>query len=142
MFNLQLLIDKIAATTNYKTGWARAQEPSLDDKTAAPRVFVGYMAVKAQPGGVLGEGETPDPYMYFAEDLSQEFVTQLICSVEEFHSAWRILYLSVSGWIPLEPEKEFTGIYHNSGGIMGLDNGRMVWQDSWRIDFPRANPFE
>lgn len=142
MLDLASLITHIQTGTGYVTEYAGAQAPSLANRGAAPEIFVMYHSLHPAPGGILGEGESPDPYMYFAEDLSQKFLTQLVCQVESFGSttgAWWTLAQSIIGWIPYPAEKDFTGIYHCEGGAMGLENGRIWWQDIWRIDFPRAS---
>jgi len=138
MFDLTALITKLQTDTTYACSWAKAKEPSLLNDTDPPRIFVGYHSINAL--GHLGEGHTPDYYEAFSEDLSQGFQTQFTCAVNLVPTVWHAVYNSCSGWVPLEPEKEYTGIYHSGGGVMGLDNGRIWWLDNWRMDFPRANP--
>lgn len=142
MLDLLDLKVRIESVTGYITEWAKAKEPSLTDREAEPRVFVMYFGLQPVPEGILGDGDSPDPYNYFAEDLSQKFITQLVCDIESFggtQGVWMNYSKAVLGWIPYPEEKEFTGIYHCEGGTMGLDNGRIWWQDTWRIDFPRAS---
>jgi len=138
MFDLTPAIAKLLVDTGYDTDWAKAKEPSLANDIDPPRLFVGYHSITAL--GHLGEGHAPDKYMEFAEDLSQMFTTQFTCAVGSVPTVWHAVRNSIAGWAPLPAEKEYTGIYHSGGGVMGLDNGRIWWLDNWRIDFPRANP--
>lgn len=138
MFNLTPVIEKLITDTGYDVSFARAKEPSFANENDPPRLFVGYHAILSL--GHLGEGESPDPYMAFAEDLSQSFQTQILCSVADLPVTWHNVYNSLHGWMPLTVEKEYSGIFYSNGGVMGLNNGRIWWLDNWRMDFPRANP--
>jgi hypothetical protein len=137
MYDITTALVKLRTDTGYDCDWAKAKEPSLLNDIDPPRVFIGYHSITAL--GHLGQGEAPDPYMYFAEDLSQMFTTQITCAISLLPTAWHKVHNSLSGWIALPAEKEFTGIYHSDGGVMGLDNGRIWWLDNWRLDFPRAS---
>ena len=140
MYNLQSLIDHLVSDTGYDTAFARAKEMNLEGLDQIIKVKVGYHSVDSD--GVLGDGETPDPYQYFAEDLSFSCIVQFTCGVAEFHTVWQSIYDSCSGWIPLDAEKDISGFMYSGGGAMGLKDGRIWWMDRWRIDFPRVSNFQ
>jgi hypothetical protein len=137
MYNLQNLINHLNTELTYPVSFCRVIQPAL---APDPKIYVGYKAVEAEPGGALGEGQTEDYYIQFSENLSQYFQVQLTCSVSTFHSVWEEVYEKTAGWVPLEQEKDYSSVMHSGGGIMGLDNGNIWWVDTWRTDFPRANP--
>lgn len=138
MYDLAGLITHLATDTGYSVDWSKMKEPSLANAGDAPTIGVGYHSVT--PLGGLGEGDSPDPYEAFAEDLGQGIQLQIICKVEDFHIVWKAVYASMRGWIPLPAEQNYTGMFHSGGGNAGISNGRIFWIENWRIDFPRANP--
>lgn len=135
MYNLQGLITRVGTVTGYATDWAKSKEMDLSNSLAPPEIKIGYRSVEST--GTLGDGETPDPYQYFEEDLTQGFIVMFSCRVVELHIIWRNLYNCISGWIPPDLEADHSGIFYSGGGASGLQNGRIWWTDHWRMDFPR-----
>lgn len=138
MYNLQALITHIAAAQpTYTVGWARAKEMDLGLITDPVKVVVGYHSVDAL--GELGDGDTPDPYQSYAEDLVQFAAIQFACPVADFHLVWKNIYIACATWSPIPAEANFSNFMHSGGGAMGLKDGRIWWFDRWRLSFPRVS---
>jgi hypothetical protein len=138
MYDLSELITHVAAKQpTYQVGWAKAKEMDLGSISDPVKVSVGYHSVDAL--GELGDGDTPDPYQSYSQDLVQFAVVQFTCTVTELPTVWRNIYSACATWTPIPSEADFSNFMHSGGGAMGIKDGRIWWLDKWRLSFPRVS---
>lgn len=138
MYDLSLLITHLqqdARLVGIEIGWAKDKEPSFVSNRNS-RILIGYHSVGQL--GHLGEGQAPEAFVSFTEDMSQTFQTQIICPTTTFAATWNLLATVIVGWVPYIPNRDFTSVMHSGGGVMGGDQGQLWWADNWRIDFSKG----
>ena len=133
MINIQVLIARLKAETNYKIELARVREPELQEILDLPILYVGYATIDSK------NPSTPIEYNVFnthGEDLVQSFDIQIVCKPADLETIWKTVYTKLIGWNPIGQEVHHSGFTYAQGGVMGLANGNLWWIDRWRIGFP------
>lgn len=137
MFDLSELVTALTED-NFRAALDAGKEPTLANQDEVGRIQVGYHSVESQGG--LGDGVSSDSCQKLTEDLSFVFYTQFTCSLTDFPTFWKQVYLSVNAWIPslITSDRDYTATFLDKGGKKGIANGRIWWIDYWQIDFPRV----
>jgi hypothetical protein len=136
MINVQVLIDRLKAETNYTVELARVREPELQETIALPIIYIGYASVDSK------NPSAPQEYTMLnshGEDLVQSFDIQIVCKGTALPAIWKAVYSALVGYNPVPNEAMHSGFTYSQGGVMGLANGNLWWVDRWRIGFPTVN---
>jgi hypothetical protein len=132
MFDLQWVIDTVGADPVFEVDWAKVKEPLVQDIKHFPFVFV-------KPIGVQNDREmfdTPDIYPQRDLSLIFTFETQLIVPLPDLTLRWKHLRSLLLGKNPVSADQNYSSINYHEGGAMGLDSGKILWADRWRISTP------
>jgi hypothetical protein len=136
MINIQVLIDRLKAETNYTVELARVREPELQETIALPIIYVGYASVDSKNPSAPQEFTMLNLH---GEDLVQSFDIQIVCKGTALPTIWKAVYSALVGYNPVPNEAMHSSFTYSQGGVMGLANGNLWWVDRWRIGFPTVN---
>jgi hypothetical protein len=133
MIDVQVLITKLKAETNYTVELARVREPELQEVVDLPIIYIGYASIDSK------NPSAPIEHTLFnthGENLVQSFDIQIVCKSSDLPTIWKTIYTKLITWNPEPLEQYHSGFTYSQGGVMGLANGNLWWLDRWKIGFP------
>lgn len=110
--------------------------PGLLALTGLPLIYVGAHAIISIPA--QGSDAAIESYEQALQEFGFIFETQIVCEREDLATVWTSLKDALIDWYPVPNDKNYSGVSHFEGGIMGMENTRLWWLDRWKINFPRT----
>lgn len=138
MYDLDKVISYLNNNVPYTITRSKSSVPLAVNIEDLPQISVGYFKLTS-PRGTTEESR--EIVAQAGENITQSFHVTIHCKVENLPTIWRTLHTALIGYNPQPLEEQFSSFGYGLGGIVGLENGKIVWVDRWDLDFPTLNIF-
>ncbi len=136
MIDLQVIIDRLEAQTDYTIEKARQSQPNLQELYELPIIYVGYVAIVSKhPDAILEH----DVFNTYGEDLTQVYEIQIVCEMDDLPTVWKNVYKALVPYTPfttISGTASTSGFTYLQGSVIQLLNSKVIHADKWCIGFP------